>query len=189
MNIKQRMKALSVSKSKVLKSCQKIPNKAGIYILTRIDEDEFKYAYIGQSKHMLNRLAEHMLGYQSIDFSIKKHGWYSLDNIYGWKIEYLLCEQEYLNDLERDYIKCYANLGYQLKNKTKGGQDTGKGGLENQKPARGYFDGVEMGRQKTIKAIKVYFEKYLDAVIKPHHTLTKEKKLKEFYCLLGLDKY
>lgn len=187
MDNKERMEILEKSRNKILKTFDSIPNKAGIYILTRVDEDEFKYAYIGQSKHILNRLAEHMVGYQAIDLSLKKHDWYSIDNIYGWKIEYLLCDEADLNNLEREYIKCYANLGYQLKNKTKGGQDTGKNGLDNQKPARGYYDGLDAGRKKMLKLVKEYFDKYLDVVIKGESTAVKERKLKSFKLLIDVD--
>ena len=56
-----------------------IPNTSGIYIFARNDNG-IKYAYVGQAKHLLTRIAEHFLGYQHIDLSIKKHGLYSTDN-------------------------------------------------------------------------------------------------------------
>ena len=63
-----------------------VDEKSGIYFLTRTDEDGFRYAYIGQAVNLLSRLAGHLKGYQHIDLSIKSHGLYSTDNIYGWKI-------------------------------------------------------------------------------------------------------
>ena len=43
---------------------------SGIYVFTR-QENGFKYAYVGQAKHILTRLAQHLNGYQHIDLSIK----------------------------------------------------------------------------------------------------------------------
>lgn len=49
----------------------KLNEQSGIYFLTREDEQGIKYAYIGQAKHILSRLAQHMTGYQHIDLSLK----------------------------------------------------------------------------------------------------------------------
>ena len=48
-----------------------------------MDEEGIKYAYIGQAKHILTRLAQHLTGYQHIDLSIRKHGLYSNRNFYN----------------------------------------------------------------------------------------------------------
>ena len=50
-----------------------ITDSSGIYILRRMDEDGIKFAYIGQAKHILTRLGQHLDGYQHIDLSLKKH--------------------------------------------------------------------------------------------------------------------
>lgn len=183
----QRIYKIQKSKKEIQEKCVTIPNKSGIYILTRYDLNGFKYAYIGQSVHILDRLAEHTIGWQEIDNSIKKHGWYSLDNVEGWKIQYLLCPQQYLDRMEQEYIKAYADLGYQLKNKTGGGQGVGKVGLDNRRSPKGYFDGIEQGRKKLIKELQVYFDKYLDVSIKGNSNSIKERKLNEFKMLLKVD--
>lgn len=39
--------------------------------MVRTDENGFRYAYIGQAVHILTRLAQHLVGYQHIDLSLK----------------------------------------------------------------------------------------------------------------------
>lgn len=47
---------------------------SGIYFFLRQDEHGFRYAYIGQAKHILQRCCGHLTGYkQHIDLSIRKH--------------------------------------------------------------------------------------------------------------------
>lgn len=76
-NIAQIMTIEQKNKKKLLEVEPRLDDKSGIYFLTRTDENGFKYAYIGQAKHILTRLSQHMVGYQHIDLSIKKHGFYS----------------------------------------------------------------------------------------------------------------
>ena len=159
----------------------------GIYVLTRQDENGFKYSYIGQAKDVLRRLGQHLTGYQHIDLSLKKHG---LNGAFGWKIkEIIKCKEDQLDEAEQVYIKKYANLGYQLRNKTSGSQGEGKDGLDvEHKPSKGYYDGVEYGYNKAIKEIGILFDKYLDAVIKGDSNKIKERKLEEFLHLIRGDK-
>ena len=159
----------------------------GIYVLTRQDENGFRYSYIGQAKDVLRRLGQHLTGYQHIDLSLKKHG---LNGAFGWKIkEIIKCTEDQLDEAEQVYIKKYANLGYQLRNKTSGSQGEGKDGLDvEHKPSKGYYDGVEYGYNKAIKEIGILFDKYLDAVIKGDSNKIKERKLEEFLHLIRGDK-
>ena len=159
----------------------------GIYVLTRQDENGFRYSYIGQAKDVLKRLGQHLTGYQHIDLSLKKHG---LNGAFGWKIkEIIKCTEDQLDEAEQAYIKKYANLGYQLRNKTSGSQGEGKDSLDvNRKPSKGYYDGVEYGYNKAIKEIGILFDKYLDAVIKGDSNKIKERKLEEFLHLIRGDK-
>ncbi len=72
------------NKKRLLAINPNLDDESGIYFLTRIDENEIKYAYIGQAIHILIRLAQHLAGYQQhIDLSLKKHGLYSAANPYG----------------------------------------------------------------------------------------------------------
>lgn len=178
MNYKQRWVIDQKNKKKWLEQNPSLNDNAGIYVLTR-EEDGLKYAYIGQSKHILQRLAEHLRGYQHIDLSLKKHGLWNEKNPTGWSLDFFVnCEENMLDSGEQFWIKEYASMGYQLRNKTAGGQADKKGmDLEN---TGGYYKGVAYGRAKAIKEIKVFFEKYLDFVIKGKPNKIKERKLEEF---------
>ena len=70
MNNKQRYAILQKNKREWLKFYD-LKDESGIYILTRYDDNGFKFAYVGQAKKVLTRLAEHPMGYkQHIDFSL-----------------------------------------------------------------------------------------------------------------------
>ena len=99
------------NEKRILKYCPDINDNSGIYILARF-ENGFKYAYIGQAKHLLKRLGQHLSGYQHIDLSLKKHGFYSEDNKEGWKIAYFNCNENELDKFEQEYILKYANDGF-----------------------------------------------------------------------------
>ena len=71
------------NKKRLLEVNPKLDDESGIYFLTRTDEDNISYFYIGQALHILTRLAQHLVGFQHIDLSIKKRGLYSADNPYG----------------------------------------------------------------------------------------------------------
>lgn len=179
----QRYVILKKNKLKWLKLCPNLKDNSGIYILTR-EENGFKYAYIGQAKHILTRLAEHLIGYQHIDISLKKHKLYAEDNKTGWNVKSIGYDLEQLNNKEQEYIQMYANLGYQLRNKTIGSQGIGKNGLDVDKLPKDYRKGIKQGENKLIKEIKIYFDKYLDFIIKGKPNKIKERKYKEFEELL-----
>lgn len=136
---------------------------SGIYILTRRDENGFKYAYIGQAIHLLSRMISHSCGYQQwIDLSLKKHGLYSQSNPYGWYLTHFTYDEKLLNLKEQETIKNYADMGYQLRNITSGSQGKGKVDINERKPAKGYYDGKKQGAtnlskelQKTLKYLVV----------------------------------
>ncbi len=155
------------NKKKILAVEPAATEASGIYILTRVDENGIKYAYIGQAKHLLTRLAQHLSGYQHIDLSIKKHGLYSKDNLTGWVIETLEMREDLLNDAEREYIRLFAENGYQLRNKTAGGQDKGKSQIDEYRPAKGYYDGIKQGRKNLAKELNHIINKHLAVSIRP----------------------
>lgn len=153
---------LESNKKRWLKINPNLPNRSGIYILTRTDENGLKYAYIGQAKHILERLAQHLSQYQHIDLSLKKHKLYDeIKNPYGWNADYFECLESELDAYEQEYIIRYANNGYQLRNKTSGGQGQGKVGIDDNKASKGYHDGLKQGYANCLKDIKEYFDKYL----------------------------
>lgn len=134
---------------------------SGIYFLTRTDENGFKYAYVGQAVHILTRLAQHMVGYQHIDLSIKKHGLYSKQNQNGWKIDFNSYPEVVLNEMEQLFIKEYADRGYQLRNKTSGSQGDGKAQIDDYRPQKGYRDGIQQGRKNMARELSSIAEKHL----------------------------
>lgn len=180
-NYRQVFAIKNKNKNIIKKLVPNIQDKSGIYILTR-EENGFRYGYIGLATvSVWTRLAEHLSGYQHIDLSIRNHGWYSNSNPTGYKIEYFYAPSDKLNDLEQEYIKKYANDGYQLRNKTSGSQGKGKFGIADNKPSKGYYDGVAYGTTKTKRKVKEFFDKYLDYKIKGDKpNKIKERKLAEF---------
>lgn len=172
-NIRQTKVIEYQNKKKLLEVNPKLDEKSGIYFLTRTDEYGFKYAYIGQAKHILTRLAQHLVGYQHIDLSLKKHNLYSADNPFGWKVNFLHFSESQLNEKEQHYIKEYALNGYQLRNKTSGSQGTGKSQIDDYRPQKGYRDGIEQGRKNLAKELKHIIDKHLVVSIKPEKVNNK----------------
>lgn len=155
-----RLKAIeSRNRERILKVCPDVPDRSGIYFLTR-EENGFRYAYIGQAKKLLTRLAGHLKGYQHIDLSLKKHGLWSEDNPTGWKVNYIECQEQYLDEQEQKHVIAYANMGYQLRNKTSGSQGEGKRDIADA-PTKGYLEGLHNGYKKAQKEIAHLFELHL----------------------------
>lgn len=159
MNYRQIKAIEQKNKQRILAVCD-TPDTSGVYILTRY-ENGFKYAYIGQAKHLLTRLAQHLSGYQYIDLSLKKHGLFSAENPCGWNVQWFSFPVELLDTYEQKFIKEYANSGYQLRNKTSGSQGEGKRGLDNQKSPKGYRDGLAQGYKNAQKFVANLFDKHL----------------------------
>ena len=161
MDIRQ-IKAIEKSnKERILKQNPNISERSGIYFLLR-EEHGFRYAYIGQAKHILSRLAQHLNSYQHIDLSLKKHGFYSDENLTGYKVFAIEAPISRLDELEKKYIFQYANAGYQMKNHTLGGQGEGKSELDINKSVKGYRQGVAYGYQKARKEVAHLFRLHLD---------------------------
>lgn len=180
----QRQAILKAYKRKLLNACPTLTENSGIYILTRTDEDGIDYAYIGQAKHLLTRLAEHMKGYpQHIDASLKKRGLYSKDNPYGWGIDFYECPENELDANEKHEILQHKNV--QLYNITGGSQGSGKRNLIEGKTPKGYYDGVKYGKERILREIKVYLDKYIDFVVKEPKNKVKLRKYNEFMEMLN----
>lgn len=167
------------NKKRLLKVAPYLTEDSGIYILTR-EENGFKYAYVGQAKHILTRLAQHLKGYQHIDLSLKKHGLKSLENPNGWDITAILCQESELDEIEQYYTKEYANIGYQLRNKTAGGQGAGKFEIAETKPRKTYQEGIQQGYNKARKEVAKLFDKNLTYVIQGKINKNKEKAFAKF---------
>ena len=188
-NIRQAKVVEYQNKKKLLEVNPKLDEKSGIYFLTRTDEDGFKYAYIGQAKHILTRLAQHLVGYQHIDLSLKKHELYAEDNPFGWKVNFLHFPESQLNEKEQHYIKEYALSGYQLRNKTSGSQGAGKAQIDDYRPQKGYRDGLEQGRKNLARELNHIIDKHLVVSIKPEKANNKVsiKAFEKFKEILNVD--
>lgn len=143
--------------------CPGIDEGSGIYFLTRTDENGINYFYIGQAVKLLSRMASHMTGYQHIDLSLKKRGWYSEENPDGWRLNFKHYAPKDLDEMEQYWILQYTKKGYQARyNKTSGSQGKGKEKINEFRPSRGYRDGLAQGRKNCSREMAHLFEKHLD---------------------------
>ena len=187
MNYKQLYAIKKANRERILKVCPNCPETSGIYFLLR-EEDGFRYAYIGQSVNLLQRLADHLQGYQYIDLSIKKHGLYSEQNPTGYKVHFLTFPESELDKQEQFYIWKYANAGYQLRNITGGSQGKGKKSLGNAKQPKTYTEGVVQGEKNMAKRIKHLFDLHLDYKTKKEPpTVNQQKALQKFKDILEIE--
>ena len=186
-NYRQIMAIRKANEDKIRKVCPIATEDSGIYLFWRIDADGFKFAYVGQAKNLLKRLAEHLSGYQHIDLSIKKHKFYDEEtNPYGYHVEIIChCPENELDGREQYWIKHYADQGYQLRNATTGSQGSDKRALGDAKSNKGYRDGLIQGRKNTQKEIKTLFDKYLTYSIKDKPGKIKQRKYDEFTAFLN----
>lgn len=188
----RKAKAIEAKNKRLLRGINpNLDEGSGIYFLTRTDEDGIKYAYIGQAKHILTRLAQHLVGYQHIDLSLKKHGLHSTDNQYGWKVGFLHFPLEKLDEMEQHYIKQYAQSGYQLRNKTSGSQGTGKKQIDEYRPQKGYRDGILQGKKMLAAELSNIIEKHLTVGLREDKKNNKVsiKAFDKFKDLLSADAY
>lgn len=196
LNLKQVYAKKRTTQERIKRLCPSIHTGSGIYVFNRVDESGIKYAYVGQAKNLLDRTAQHLLGYQHIDLSIKKHGLYDeKENPFGYKLGFVNCEISMLDTLERQYIEKYAKDGYQLRNATLGGQDEGKVVIDSKTP-KGYRDGLKQGYENARKECFELFTKYLSFSIKncdESHKKNGEykevflRKHKEFCEFIGIE--
>lgn len=186
-NYRQRIAIDKKNEQHLLSINPDLDNQSGIYFLTREDEVGIKYAYIGQAKRLLKRLVDHLGGYQHIDRSIKKHGLYGPGNKYGWRIGFIHYQESELDEQEKRWIKEYANAGYQLRNKTAGGQGEGKIQIDEYRPAKGYRDGLKQGRINLARELKHIIDTHLIVMLKPEKEDNKvsQKAFEKFNDLLN----
>ena len=180
------------NKQRLLKVNPKLDDESGIYFLTRTDEDNISYFYIGQAVHILTRLAQHLVGYQHIDLSIKKRGLYSADNPYGWKVNFMHYPKSELDKWEQYWILEYTKRGYQCRyNKTGGGQGEGKEKINEFRPAKGYRDGIKQGKINLARQLSSIAEKHLKIEIREDKKNNKvsQKQFEKFKELMNEDSY
>ena len=160
-NWKQLYAVKAKNKNRLLAVNPQLNNQPGIYFLTRTDENGISHAYVGLAHHVLDRLCQHLSTYQYIDNSIRRHGFYSDDNPYGYKVNFINCDEKDLEEKERYYITLYARQGYQMKNIDTGG-GAGKQELGERKPTKGYRQGIDAGYRKASKEVSHLFDLHLD---------------------------
>lgn len=152
------------NRKRIKKLCPELQDKSGIYIWTRT---KVVSCYVGQAKHLIDRSVSHLMEYNHLGVSLKKHGLYDKDkNPQGWKLDYYYCEPEELDYLERFEIKKASEKGYEMYNITSGGQCEGKEDINERKASKGYHDGLKQGYQNCLNEIRELFSKYLDFVVK-----------------------
>ena len=182
----------SANKKRLLKVNPKLDDGSGIYFLTRTDENGISYFYIGQAVHIIQRMCSHLTGYQHIDLSIKKRGFYSEENPYGWKINFIHYPVEQLDDMEQHWILEYTKRGYQCRyNKTSGSQGEGKEKINEFRPAKGYRDGIQQGKKSLARELSHIINTHLVVSLKPEKSNNKVsiKALEKFNDLLNEDNY
>lgn len=180
------------NRQRLLKINPKLDDESGIYFLTRVDEDNIRYFYIGQALHIMQRMCGHLVGYQHIDLSIKKRGFYSEDNPYGWQINFLHYPKAELDKWEQYWILEYTKKGYQCRyNKTAGGQGQGKEKINEFKPVKTYRDGIKQGKITLARELSSIAEKHLKIEIREDKANNKvsQKQYEKFMAALDEKNY
>lgn len=155
------------NRERLLKVNPNLNDRSGIYFLTRTDENDISYFYIGQAVNIIQRMCGHLTGYQHIDLSVKKRGFFSEENPYGWKLNFINYPKSELDKMEQYWILEYTKRGYQCRyNKTAGGQGEGKEKINEFKPSRGYRDGLKQGEKNLARELSSIAEKHLKIEIR-----------------------
>lgn len=192
MDIRQRKAIEKQNKKRLLAVNPKLDDESGIYFLTRTDEDNISYFYIGQALHITQRLCSHLVGFQHIDISLKKRGLYSADNPYGWKVNFMHYPKDELDKWEQYWILEYTKRGYQCRyNKTGGGQGEGKEKINEFRPSKGYRDGIQQGKINLARELSSIAEKHLKIEIREDKKGNKvsQKQFEKFKELMNEDSY
>lgn len=154
-------------RERLLKVNPVLDDNSGIYFLTRTDENGINYFYIGQAVHIMQRMCSHLTGYQHIDLSLKKRGFWSDENPYGWRIGIRHYPESELDKWEQYWILEYTRRGYQCRyNKTAGGQGEGKEKINDFRPAKGYHDGLKQGRKNMARELSHIIDTHLTVSLK-----------------------
>lgn len=157
----------------IKKICHDIPYSSGIYVFYRTDEANIRRAYCGQAVNLCERCAAHLAEYDHIALSLKKHGFYSADNPYGWKLQFKTCSKNELDEREVATIKQFADAGFQMYNVTAGGQSAGKLVTGQYKPPKTYREGVRIGRKNMARELSHIIDTHLTVSLKPEKQKNK----------------
>nr|DAR48702.1 MAG TPA: intron-associated endonuclease 1 [Bacteriophage sp.] len=180
-NYRQIYAKKAARENRIKSICPNIPNTSGIYAFHRVDEAGIKRSYVGQALHLCERCASHLGEYDHIALSLKKHGFYSEDNPYGWKLDFKTCPKSELDEKEVATIKQFADKGFQMYNVTAGSQGQGKLVTGQYKQPKTYTQGVQQGYKKASKEVAHLFELHLDYKTKSEPpNKNQEKALNKF---------
>lgn len=190
-NYKQIYAMKAEREGRIKKICPDIPYSSGIYVFYRDDETGLHMAYCGQAVSLCERCASHLAEYDHIGLSLKKRGFYSADNPYGWKLIFKTCPKKDLDENEKLTIKQFANKGYQLYNVSSGGQGKGRTQIGEYQPQKGYRDGILQGKKTLAKELSSIIDKHLVVKIKEGKQDNKvsQKQFEKFNQLLDENNY
>lgn len=186
MNYKKIYAVKAKREERIKSICPTMPKASGIYAFTRTDEAGMRRSYVGQAVNLLERCASHLGEYDHIALSLKKHGFYSTENPYGWKLDYKTCSKSELDDREINTIKAFADKGFQMYNVTAGGQGLGKVVSGQYKQPKTYTQGIQQGKKVLARELSSIAEKHLIIRLKPgkEHNKVSQKQYEKFMDLL-----
>lgn len=179
----------SEREKRIKKICPSITNSSGIYVFYRKDEAGIRRAYCGQAVNLCERCASHLAEYDHIALSLKKHGFYSDEKPYGWKLTFELCPREKMDEREVAIIKLLADKGYQMYNITAGSQGKGKLVTGEYKQPKTYQQGIQVGKKSLAKELSHIIDKHLVVSLKPgkENNKVSQKAYDKFNDLLKVD--
>ena len=187
-NYKQIYAMKKQREDRIKKLCPSINNNSGIYVFYRVDEDGFRFCYVGQALHCIERCASHLAEYDHIALSLKKYGLCDEKHPYGWKLTFKNCAKVMLDENEKLTIKHLADEGWQLYNVSKGGQSS-KSQLREYKQPKTYMQGIEQGRKNASKEMSHLFDLHLTVGTKKEPpTVNQQKALDKFNAFLEYHK-
>ena len=172
--------------------CPQCPDRPGIYAFYRTDPDtHIRFAYIGQARSLISRIAQHLQEYDHIALSLKKRGFFDPlnpdANPGGWKLSVWECSGlDALDNAEIEAIREYANNGYQLFNRTAGGQGDGKVIFDNKRQSKTYREGLAQGYLNARREVAHWFDLHLNVSMKKP-TKNAEKALAKFMEFIDLE--
>jgi len=153
----------------------------GIYIFNRYDDDKGKQCYyVGQAKNLRRRMAQHLLEFDHIGLSLKKHGlWHRTKNPNGWYCEYFRRPESLLDKFEKEVIaSIQSSKEYELYNITSGGQGKGKCDIRKRAERGGWRKGKDAGYEKAYAEIAEVVEKYTNG-LSPKNGQIAQRKTQE----------
>ena len=176
----------SEQKKRIKAICPTISETSGIYAFYRTDEAGIRRAYVGQAVNLLERCASHLGEYDHIALSLKKHGFYSDDNPYGWQLSYRVCPKSELDEREIASIKSFADKGFQMYNVTAGGQGLGKVVSGQYKQPKTYSQGIQQGGKNLARELSSIAEKHLKIELRDDkkHNKVSQRQYEKFMDLL-----